>query len=338
MDMKPLRVGVIGLGVGEQHIYGFQTAGAEVTALCDIDPQKCSNAQIKYPNCTIYKTAEKLIGSADVDVVSIASYDNYHASQVVCALDAGKHVFCEKPLCLTSYELSQIYSALMRNSGVRLSTNTILRKSRRFCDVHDRIAQGELGRLYYVEADYNYGRLDKLMKGWRGQIPNYSVILGGGIHMVDLLIWMVGSEVAEVSAVGNKMCSAGSAFTTPDMVIAWLKFEDGTIGKVGANFGCVHPHFHNVSLYGKKATFVNNIHHSFVIESRDSSEEIIPITSLYPGVGKGDLIPSFVDAILGRGSPVVDEKAVFAAMSTCLAIDLSLQTGKPVNVQSYSLT
>lgn len=336
--MKQLSVGIIGLGIGEQHILGFQAGGARVTALCDIDPVRRSWAQAKYPECVIYESAETLIEDAQVDVVSIASYDQYHASQVVLALDNGAHVFSEKPLCLTQKELSEIHSALIRNPNSRLSTNTILRMSERFRDIRKRITQGELGRIYHVEADYNYGRLSKILRGWRGKIKNYSVMLGGGIHMIDLLIWMVDSPVIEVSAIGNKVCSAGSTFDTPDMVIAWLRFADGTIGKVGANFGCVHPHFHTISLFGTKGTFLNQINGASIIPSRDPSAPVKPITSAYPGVAKGDLIPSFIEAIHGRGSPVVDEDAVFASVSTALAIDRSLETGKPEPVQTYSFS
>lgn len=333
--MKPLRAGVIGLGVGEQHILGYRAAGVEVVALCDMSPDKRAEASRKYPECRIFESAEALLDAEDVDVVSIASYDHHHAAQVVRAIAGGKHVFSEKPLCMNEDELGAIRDTLKRNPGVRLSTNTILRMSERFRDVHGRVRAGELGRLYCVEADYNYGRLHKIQAGWRGEIVDYSVMLGGGIHMVDLLIWMVGSPVIEVSAVGNKVCSAGATFQTPDMVMAWLRFDDGTIGKVGANFGCVYPHFHKVALYGTEGTFENGIGGGVLIRSRDPQETPQSIQSAYPGTAKGDLIPGFIDAILGKGRAAVEEADVFRTMSTCLAIDKSLRTGKPEVVATY---
>ena len=119
------------------------------------------------------------------------------------------------------------------------------------------------------------------------------------------------------------------------MVVAWLKFENGVIGKVSANFGCVYPHFHDVKLFGTQATFLNNLHESFIISSRDPKAKSISITTPYPGLSKGDLIPSFVDSVLGRGSPIVDEHAVFSSMATCLAINRSLQTGKSQSVELH---
>lgn len=331
--MKKLKAGVIGLGVGEQHITGYRRAGVEVVALCDLDAEKRAMAAAKYPQCTIHQAAEDLIAAPDVDVVSIASFDHHHAAQIVRALNLGKHVFCEKPLCTTEAELRDIRSALARNPGARLSTNTILRMSPRFRDLRARIQRGELGRLYYAEADYNYGRLHKLQQGWRGGIPDYSVMLGGGIHMVDLLLWLSGRRIVEVSASGNKICSADCNFTTPDMVVAILRFDDGMLGKVTANFGCVYPHFHKLSVYGTKATFENGRDTASLYNSRDrDTPDIRKIDTAYPGIEKGDLIPGFIDAIRGTGSAEIGEDEVFAAMAVCLAIDRSLREETPVPV------
>ena len=328
--MAEVKAGIIGLGVGEKHIDGYRASnGAEVIALCDTDPAKRDMAKKKYPDCRVYDDADALIDDPDVSVVSVASYDHQHAAQIVRALDRGKHVFSEKPICTSEGDCASIRQALDRNSGRRLSTNTILRMSERFRDIHARVQAGDFGQLYCVEADYNYGRLHKVLDGWRGDIPDYSVVLGGGVHMVDLLQWLTGSRIVEVGAIGNKICSADAKFTTPDMVVAWLKFDNGAIGKMGVNFGCVQPHFHRVLLYGTEGTFENAVPSALLYRSRDADVPPEKINSAYPGVDKGDLLPSFVDAILGRGQALVEEADVFAAMSACLAIDKSVRTGKP---------
>tara|TARA_E500000318_G_scaffold52596_1_gene49042 strand:- start:1648 stop:2673 length:1026 start_codon:yes stop_codon:yes gene_type:complete len=336
--MIKLKVGVIGLGIGEQHIYGFQSCGCDVVALCDSDPAKRKMAADKFPECIIYDTAAELIENTEIDVVSIASFDQDHASQIVLAIRNGKHVFCEKPLCLKEHELDEIYIELVRRPQLRLSTNTVLRMSERFIEVKREITKGRLGQLYHVEADYNYGRLQKLMSGWRGDIKDYSVMLGGGIHMVDLLLWLLESPIVEVQAIGNKLCSANSSFSTPDLMIALLRFENGAIGKVAANFGCVYPHFHKVALYGTKGTFENDRSGGQFVTSRNPDEEPYRLTSLYPGAAKGDLIPSFVRAITGQGNSVVTEQDVFRAVSTCLAIDKSYRTKQTVQVKTYPNT
>ncbi|MCX7157468.1 MAG: Gfo/Idh/MocA family oxidoreductase [Rhodocyclales bacterium] len=333
--MQRLRAGVIGLGVGERHIHGFRRAAAvDVVALCDMDLQKQSMAREKYPECRMYTHADDLLADPEIDVVAIASYDHHHAAQIVKAFDSGKHVFSEKPLCLRDEELRAIKEALSRNPGVRLSTNTVLRMSPRFRDLRGRIQNGELGRLYYAEADYNYGRLFKLREGWRGQIPDYSVMLGGGVHVVDLMLWLSGRRVVEVIASGNKICSAGYGFSTPDMVVAILRFDDGMLGKVTANFGCVYPHFHKVLIYGTEATFENGIESASLFRSRDRDVPPDRIDTPYPGIDKGDLIPGFIDAIRGIGHAEIEEEDLFATMEVCLAIDKSWREDVPVRLGS----
>ncbi len=331
-----MRAGVIGLGVGEQHIKGYLAAGADVVSICDQDPRKLSEVHARYPSCRAYTSADSFFEAGGMDIVSIASFDHHHARQVLQAINDGLHVFVEKPLCTSSDELERICRALKSRPDIRLSSNTILRMSERFRDIRSRVQGGGIGTLYSVEADYNYGRLHKVTAGWRGSIPDYSVVLGGGIHAVDLLIWIVGSCVTEVTAIGNKVCSQGAGFETPDMVSALLRFENGVVGKVSANFGCVYPHFHKLSLYGTQGTIENGVSGGLIFRSRDPAVSPELLTSSYPGVSKGDLLPGFLDAIKCGGDSEVSEADVLSTIATCLAIDRSLATGKAEVVKWYT--
>lgn len=331
--MKPLRAGVIGLGVGEQHIAGFgRHPSCEVVALCDLDPAKRSMAEARYPGVSIFESAEALLDQPEIDVVSICSYDDDHHEQIVQAIRAGKHVFAEKPLCTSREEMEDIRETLAANPQVRMSSNLILRHSPRFRRLREAVAEGGFGTLFHVEGDYNYGRLQKLTQGWRGRIPGYSVVLGGGLHMVDLLLWISGDRVAEVAAFGNGLSSRGSSYPGDDMVVAILHFESGMVGKVAANFGCVEPHFHRLMLYGTKATFENGRDAGRVYRSREPGAPPELMTDSYPGTEKGDLIPSFLNKLLGLGEALVSEAEVFAAMSVCFAIDRARAERRAVDV------
>src|SRR5260370_31647505 len=185
------RAAVIGLGVGEQHIAGYRAhPGVEVVAVCDTDPAKLELAAERYPELRPTATAEDLLTDPEIDVISVASYDDAHFEQVRGALSHGKHVFVEKPLVLHAAEAGELAELLRAHPELRLSTNLPLRLSPRFVRVRELIAAGELGELFHLEGDYDYGRRHKLTEGWRGRIPYYSAMLGGGIHIVDLLTWM----------------------------------------------------------------------------------------------------------------------------------------------------
>ena len=103
--MSELRVGIIGLGVGEQHIAGYEAhPAARVTALCDMDAARLGEVAERHPGRRLFTDAAELIADPELDVVSIASYDSSHFEQAASALRAGRHVFVEKPLCLSSAE------------------------------------------------------------------------------------------------------------------------------------------------------------------------------------------------------------------------------------------
>lgn len=338
MSLRTVGVGVIGLGVGEQHALAFAAhPECRLVALCDRNPAKLAAVAERLPGTRLYSRAEDLIDDPEITVVSVASNDDDHYLQIIRALHRGKHVFCEKPLCLRADELRDIREAWRRSPGLRLSTNTILRRSPRFQWLKNAVADGQFGSIFCIEADYVYGRLKKLTDGWRGRIPGYSVMLGGGIHMVDLVLWITGQRPVEVVAYGSSLASRATSFKGNDLVLALLRFDSGLVAKIGANFASVHPHFHRFVVYGTQATFENTPDfppvRARLWTSRDPQEQPQAVESAYPGVGKSELIRFFIDAVLGCGVPEVTEDELFAAVSVCLTIDRAVSEGRSIAVE-----
>lgn len=332
-----LAAAVIGLGVGEQHITAYRAhPEVEVVALCDLAEGARATARERYSGMPVLANPDEVLTDADIDVVSIASYDDAHYEQVRVALEHGKHVFCEKPLCLTPTEALTLRNLLRERPDLRLSSNVPLRLSPRFQLVRQMVHDGEFGRLFHLEGDYDYGRRHKLTDGWRGELPWYSVVLGGAIHVVDLILWISGDYVAEVTALSSRIATAGTRFAHPDFTVALLRMESGGTAKVSANLGCVSPHFHGLRVYGTDATFINALPDGVVHRAspRPGDVESIPIDAPYPGVAKGDLIHSFVEAVLGRGEPVVAADDVFDVLAVCFAIERSAREGRPVPVEA----
>jgi predicted dehydrogenase len=329
-----LKAGIIGLGVGEQHIAGYDShPDCEVIALCDFSSEKLAKARTKYPHVTVTTNADEILEDPGIDVVSIASYDNYHFEQIEKGIGNNKHVFVEKPLCLYEHEAVHIRELLRDKPDLKMSSNLILRMCPRFQLLKKMIESGELGELFYVEGDYNYGRLPKITQGWRGKIDFYSVVYGGTIHMIDLLLWLSHASVAEVSAYGNNIASKGSDFRHNDLVVSVLRFHNEMLGKVTANFGCVFPHFHALSVYGTKATFINGLEHGLLFETRYRDKGCQKISEDYPGVHKGALIYSFVESILNGSEALVTVEDIFKTMSVCFAIEKATRQTNPVTVK-----
>lgn len=332
MPSRPLHCAVIGLGVGQRLAEAIAAReDCSLVALCDIDPGKLASAKERFPQAVVTTRDADILDDDSVDMVCIASYDNYHFAQTRQALLNGKHVFVEKPFVLYEQEAREIRALLGQRPGCRLSSNLVLRTVPRFRDLKRRIEGGELGQLFHLEGDYDYGRLAKIVDGWRGRLPFYSAVHGGGVHIADLLMWLAQDRVEEVSAYGNAIASAGSGFANFDMVVAALRFRGGAVGKLGVNFGCVRPHFHRLQVYGTSATFENRPDAALLYTSREAAAAPAALATDYPGHDKALVVGSFIDSLWGSAEMVTTED-VFAAMSVCFAIERSAHEGRPVRV------
>src|SRR5262249_60336434 len=120
-------------------------------------------------------------------------------------------------------------------------------------------------------GDYRYGRVHKITEGWRRDVEDYSVLLGGGVHLVDLMLWLTGERPARVTAAGNRIATEGTAFRYLDFAAATYEFRSGLVGRITANFGCVHRHQHVVRLFGTLATALVDDEGPRLHTSRDPS-------------------------------------------------------------------
>ena len=305
----------------------------DVRAICDSNPSKLSEVSTKFPHVMPYANDFEVINNPELDLVCIATYDDVHHPQILACLDQEKHVFVEKPVCLFKDEARSIICRLGKKPHLKFSSNLILRKSERFLDLKSRIASGQFGEIFALDADYYYGRVEKLTKGWRGVIDYYSVFLGGGIHMVDLVRWLSGAEAETVFAVSNKIVTKGTNYRFDDYVSSLITFEQGIQARVSANFGCVHPHHHCVKVFGSKSTFINEFKEAGIYSSSNPLTPYELLESDYPGCKKGDLLDSFVDEILTGSPPAYSTKDVFESMAVSFAVEESLKTSQPVRLE-----
>lgn len=333
--VRKLRAGIIGLGVGEKHIHAYQShSECEVVALCDFAEEKLAIARERYPGMKLVNNAKEIMEDPTIDVVSIASYDDYHFQQVMSCLRKGKHVFVEKPLCLYSHEAVVIRQFLNKNPHLKISCNLNLRTCPRFKWLRNAIQSELMGQIYYVEADYFWGRIYKLTVGWRKDMDFYSIVHGAAVHMIDLILWLTDMSPIEVQGCGNQIVTYGSDFRFNDFAVILIKFENGTIAKVTGNGGCVHPHFHRIVLFGTKKTFIHDISGGRLLESRDPQANPRNIDEEYPGREKDEIIYTFVDSILHDDKEaIVPTDDVFKTMSICFAAEKAIRAGKPVTVE-----
>ena len=326
---KRLNVAVIGLGVGAKHaLFLNSNKKVNLATLCDLDKKKLNLYKKQFIKCKFTTDANEIFKDKSIDVVVIASYDNFHAKHILQSIKYQKHFFVEKPLCLNLSELSKICLALSHNKKILFSSNLILRNNPGFVELKKNIRKKKVGKIYYSEGDYNYGRIHKIVNGWRGSIPFYSVILGGSIHLIDLIIWLSEKKVVSVIAEGNNISTKNTKFKFFDLVSSLLKFENGMIAKITSNFASVTPHHHNLNIYGTKSTFLYSNGEAKFFNSRNFSKFKKKKFS-YSNKQKSEVLNSFIGSIYyKKKNNIITEKEIIDLMSVCLSIEKSLKTKK----------
>lgn len=324
VQYKTINVAVVGLGIGEQHVSALLShPQANVTAVCDLDQEKIAYVLNKYQlPSAISKNFSDILNDENIHMVSLASFDDAHYEQIMSCLHHERHVFVEKPLCQNKDQLREIFS-LWKKGNVGISSNLILRKAPLYVWLKEAIAGGELGEIYAIDADYLYGRLHKITQGWRANVDDYSVMTGGGIHMIDLMLRFVGQNPVSVESSVNKIATKNTAFRYPDFHTATYHFKNGVIGRITANFGCMHRHQHVLKIFGTKATFVYDDMGARIHRNRDEEGEIERISLAPKPSHKGELLLDFINNILSGdyNNHVLKE---FDLMSVVMATDQSV--------------
>ncbi len=331
-----IRVGIVGLGVGERHAASYRrTPGVALQAVCDIDPGRLADVADQLGVVERHGDFHHITEHPDIDVVSICSYDDAHVEQAVSAFRHGKHVMIEKPAALNRPDAERLLRA-QQDSGRFITSNLILRQSPRFRSVKSLMDAGEFGDVFCIEGDYLHDILWKITEGWRGKMPFYCTIYGGGIHLIDLMRWVMNEEIDEVSCMGSNVLTRRSGYRYDDTFVALLRFSGGALGKCLTTFGPRRTKFHSLNVYGTKKTFVNDMPDAKLFSGdRPADEEMLSNEDerwRYPGMEKGDLIPDFIAAIREGREPDVGARDVFRVMDVCFAAREAAIAGRSVRV------
>lgn len=331
MKNRPkLGVAVVGLGiVGSQLARAFQAhEDCSIRWYYDIDEERSITIRDEIREGQITRDYETILNSHNTQIVVIASYDDAHFDQVNKALQAGKHVFVEKPMCQALNQLKEIKETREKyGNRSKLYSNLVLRAAPLYKWLREQIKSGEFGEIYAIDGDYLYGRLSKIVDGWRGQIETYSAIQGGGIHLIDLMLWLTGDRPIRVFACANQISTKGTGFRHPDFVAVTTMAESGLVGRITANLGCVHRHQHVLRIFGTRATFIYDDTGPRVHFTRDPATVASPVVLAPLPSTKGDLIPDFVSTIINSESREADTQAIFDGISISVAAEKSLRSG-----------
>ena len=245
--MKKLRVGIAGLGrLGKVHAQNlaFQIPGAELTAACSIVPAELDYAKAELGVDAVYTDYREMLKNPDVDAVAIVTTSSEHCWQIEAALDAGKHVFSEKPLGVDVAQCRQAEAAVERHPDKTFMLGFMRRYDKSYAYAKQKIEEGAIGTPYLVKAT---GIDPEALVGGAIRFAKTSggIFLDMAIHDIDLCRWFLGSEAVEVYALGAtfkhpEFREAGDDETA----IAMYRFANGGMAMV--HVGRTAPHGYHV--------------------------------------------------------------------------------------------
>jgi predicted dehydrogenase len=202
--MQKIRTAVVGAGfIGPVHVEALQRIGVEITGILGVSKAESELAAKTLGLPKAYHDFEEILGDASVQVVHIATPNRLHYPMAKAALNAGKHVLCEKPLAMNSTESAELVELAWR-SGLAAGVNYNIRYYPLNIEAADRMKRGDLGRVYsvcgsYVQdwlfypTDYNW----RVLAEEGGELRAIADI---GTHWLDLIHAITGLEVEAVCA------------------------------------------------------------------------------------------------------------------------------------------
>lgn len=191
-----------------------------------------------------------LLTDPEVDAVYIATPNALHPDQVVAAAEAGKHVLCDKPLALSVADARRAVAAC-EQAGVRLGITFQTRFHDNFDRFRDIVTGGSLGDIRVVQVEMSAGRT--LLKGWRTDpaLAGLGTINNIGVHAFDLLSYLLGAEVREVTA----LTGHEEGLVPETLALLLLRFAGGALGYVNVNQSVAFPQA-DITVYGTKGRVV----------------------------------------------------------------------------------
>ncbi len=202
--MKKVRIGIVGLGrLGKIHAenIAFRIPGATLTAACSIVPEELEYAKANLDALEVYSDYREMLEKAPIDAVCIVTTSSEHCWQIEAAMDAGKHVFSEKPLGVNLAQCKAAEAAVERHPELTFMLGFMRRYDKSYIYAKQLIDAGRIGTPYLVKAT-SIDPESTVQGTIRFAKTSGGIFLDMAVHDIDLSRWFLGSEVTEIFATG----------------------------------------------------------------------------------------------------------------------------------------
>lgn len=353
--MKKLNIGMIGAGmIADQHCEEINAhPQAQVVAVADPSTERAVALKEKHGLSRIFEKAEDLLADRDLDAVTIAVPNLFHADYAIAALRAGKHVMLDKPFALSFAEAQAVAREIEASKKVfTVGMNMRFRKESQAAKAL--IGNGRIGDPYHSKA-YWFRRSGIPKLGtWFGQkkIAGGGVLLDIGVHMLDLALFLMDNfEPEAVSGLCHKTfghrglgeggwglstSDAKKSFDVEDMASAMIRLKGGATVTLEVAWA-IHQeeaNRHNVEIFGTEAgitAFDSRL--CFFGEKKGDYEVVVPenVEVPYPHENR---FMNWINAILGQEELLCTVSQALAVQKILDAIYQSAETGREIRITS----
>lgn len=338
---KPITIGIIGAGrIGKLHaanvMYYMPNAKLKAIADTNLTPEMEAWAKnLGIPH--VSKDPEDIFTDPEIQVVMICSSTNTHADFIIRAAAAKKHIFCEKPIDLTTKKVVAALDAV-KKAGVQLQVGFNRRFDHNFARIHELVKSGSVGEPQLIKIT---------SRDPAPPPPEYVAVSGGifldmTIHDFDMARFQAGSEVVEVYAKGAVLVdpAIGKAGDV-DTALVTLTFANGALGVIDNSRKAVYGYDQRVEVFGSKGAAVaeNDTPSNVKLYSESGVEGDKPLYFFLERYKDAFIseMKAFLDAIeAGKTTPVTGNDGL-QDLIIGLAAKKSLAEGRPVKISEIEI-
>ena len=338
MSCPRLKVGIVGLGrLGQRHAINLaqRVPNAEVVAACSPMPAELDWAASQLGITTGYADYDALLAHPGLDAVFLVTPTSLHADQIIAALRAGKHVFCEKPLSLDLADCLKVEAEAARHPQLTIMIGFVRRFDASYHDAQQKIAQGLIGKPYLVRSQ-TCDQNDPSGAFMRFAPTSGGIFLDCSVHDIDLARWLLGNPAPKrVYASGTNAIHTGlQAFGDVDNGLATVEFSDGSMASFMASRTMAHGHETLTEVFGtggRLAVGSNpRLNRVEISDAHGVRNECTP--DFYARFADAFLIEAqeFTDAALGRRTLSLTLHDATEATRIGLAMTQAMREARPV--------